>query len=252
MVTKWGLLMNQKTAIQPTKTSFYSGLKSAVPIALGYIPIAIAFGLLAKSSGIPDYIAMLMSLIVFAGASQFVGINLIALGTNPWEIILTTFILNLRHLLMSASLSRRIDAQTSIPWRSSIAFGVTDETFSMASLQKEGRLSKYYLIALNLLAFLAWNIGTWVGLFLAAGLPESLQASMGIALYAMFIGLLIPAIKGSFPVLVVVVISITIHTLLCWASLTADLSTGWKLVISAIFAALIASWIFPEGVTRNE
>ncbi len=244
--------MNSNAATQSPKISFYSGLKAAVPIALGYIPIAIAFGLLAKSSGIPDYIAMLMSLIVFAGASQFVGINLIALGTNPWEIILTTFILNLRHLLMSASLSRRIDTKTSIPWRSSIAFGVTDETFSMASLQKEVHLSKYYLFALNLLAFLAWNIGTWAGLFLATGLPESLQASMGIALYAMFIGLLIPAIKGSFPILVVAVISITIHTLLCWASLTADLSTGWKLVISAIFAALIASWIFPEGVTRSE
>jgi len=244
--------MNPTAATHAPKMNLYSGLKAAVPIALGYIPIAIAFGLLAKSSGIPDFIAMLMSLIVFAGASQFVGINLIALGTNPWEIILTTFILNLRHLLMSASLSRRIDAQISIPWRSSIAFGVTDETFSVASIHKEAYLSKYYLIALNLLAFLAWNVGTWVGLFVATGLPESLQASMGIALYAMFIGLLIPALKGSPPVLAVVVISITIHTILCWASITADLSTGWKLVISAVLAALIASWIFPEGVTRNE
>lgn len=244
--------MNSKSSTLPWKENLSRGFKAAVPIALGYIPIGMAFGLLAKSSGIPDFVAMLMSFIVFAGASQFVGISLIALGTNPWEVVLTTFILNLRHLLMSASLSRRIETHTSLAWRSILAFGVTDETFSMASLQKDSHLSQYFLLALNFLAFFAWNVGTWIGLFLASGLPESVQASMGIALYAMFIGLLIPALKGSVPVLVVVVISITVHSLLCWTSLTADFSTGWKLIISAILAALAAAWIYPEGVGRNE
>ncbi|KUG03477.1 branched-chain amino acid transporter [hydrocarbon metagenome] len=228
------------------------GLKASVPIAVGYIPIAITFGLVAKSSGIPDHIALLMSFIVFAGASQFVGVNLIALGTNPWEIILTTFILNLRHFLMSASLSIRIDPSVSSAWRCLMAFGVTDETFTVASLQKDKILSPYFIVALNMLAFLAWNAGTWAGIFLASGLPASLQASMGIALYAMFIGLLVPALKESRPILLVVLISIGINSALSWMPLSADLSAGWRIIFSTISAAFAAAIIFPAGTGRQE
>ncbi len=223
------------------------GVKASIPIAVGYIPIAITFGLVAKSSGIPDYIALLMSFIVFAGASQFVGVSLIALGTNPWEIVLTTFILNLRHFLMTASLAMRIDPSVSKAWRCLIAFGVTDETFSMASLQKDKLLSPFFIVALNMLAFLAWNTGTWAGIFLASGLPASLQASMGIALYAMFIGLLVPALKESRPVLLVVLMSIGINSALSWLPLSAGLSAGWRIILSTVLAALTAALIFPEG-----
>ncbi len=233
---------------------FLQGLKASIPIAVGYLPIAITFGLVAKSSGIPDYIALLMSFIVFAGASQFVGVNLIALGTNPWEIILTTFILNLRHFLMSASLSMRIDASVSRAWRYLMAFGVTDETFSVASLQKDQLLSPLFIVALNMLAFLAWNAGTWMGIFLASGLPSALQASMGIALYAMFIGLLVPALKESYPILIVVLISIGINSALSWIPMSAGLSAGWRIILSTILAALTATVIFPEGAggLKNE
>jgi len=231
---------------------FYRGIKTAVPIAVGYIPIAITFGLVAKSSGIPDYISVLMSFMVFAGASQFVGVNLIAMGTSPWEIVFTTFILNLRHFLMTASLSLRLEPGVSKAWRSLLAFGITDETFTVASLQEDELLSKYFIIGLNLLAFLAWNAGTWVGIFLGSALSASLQASMGIALYAMFIGLLVPALKNSRSVILVVIIAIGIHSALCWIPVCAGLSTGWKIIISTITAAFAVSCIYPEGVSDND
>lgn len=226
---------------------FLHGLKASIPIAVGYIPIAITFGLIAKSAGIPDYITLLMSFLVFAGASQFVGVNLIALGTNPWEIILTTFILNLRHLLMSASLSMRIDASVSKAWRYLLAFGITDETFSVASLQKASVLSPWFIIALNMMAYAAWTLGTGVGIFLASGLPAPLQASMGIALYAMFIGLLVPSLKNSRPVFLVVILSMTISFALSWMPLTQTISAGWKIIISTMIAALAAAIIYPQG-----
>ncbi|HEX7057336.1 MAG TPA: AzlC family ABC transporter permease, partial [Bacilli bacterium] len=171
---------------------FLAGLKSGIVIALGYIPIAIAFGLLADASGISRQATVLMSLTVFAGASQFVGINMMALGAAGWEVVMTTFILNLRHFLMTASLSQKIE--TGIPRYvlCLIAFGVTDETFSMASLRKGGRLPAAFLLGLNLVAFAAWNFGTWLGLLAGANLPQALQSSLGISLYAMFIGLLVP------------------------------------------------------------
>jgi len=226
--------------------TFKAGLTSGIPIAIGYIPIAIAFGLLAESTGMPSYATVLMSFIVFAGASQFVGVNLLALGAGYPEIILTTFILNSRHFLMSASLSQKVDQKASKKWLSLIAFGVTDETFMVASLRQEEKLSPSFLFGINLIAFSSWNIGTWIGVFLGAGLPASVQSSMGIALYVMFIGLLIPAIKKSRPYLLITIIAIIISSILHWIPLFSSLSSGWSIIITAILAALIGALLFPK------
>lgn len=231
-----------------TSLTFTAGLKAGIPIAVGYIPIAIAFGLLAKSAGIPNYISLLMSLAIFAGASQFVGVNLIALGANPWEIIMTTFILNLRHFLMTAAISQRIEPGTSKKWMALLAFGITDETFSVASLRREQKFSPKFVFGLNLIAFSAWNAGTWIGVFLATGIPESLKTSMGIALYAMFIGLLVPSLKKSRPVFKIALLAVAVNSLLHWAPVFNNLSTGWGIIISTVFASFIGAIIFPKGV----
>lgn len=94
------------------RMDFLRGVKSGMPIAIGYIPIAVAFGLLARSQDIPNFVSLLMSLVIYAGASQFIGINLFVLGTSFGEIVITTFLLNLRHFLMSATLSQRIESKT--------------------------------------------------------------------------------------------------------------------------------------------
>jgi len=231
-------------------SSFIKGLKAAIPIAVGYIPIAITFGLVAKSAGIPNCISMLMSFIVFAGSSQFVAVNLITLGANTWEIVFTTFIINLRHLLMTASLSQRIDSRISKKLRSLIAFGVTDETFTVTSLCETKLIDTGFILGLNFLAFISWQTGTWIGIFLAAGLPASLKTSMGIALYAMFIGLIVPPLRDSKPVLIVVLLAILIHSILCWAPLSSSISSGWKIIIATVTAALTATVIFPQGVKQ--
>lgn len=226
---------------------FVEGCKAAVPIAIGYIPIGITFGLLAKAAGIPNYVTVMMSLIIFAGASQFVGINLIALGTGYIEIILTTFILNLRHLLMSASLSQKVTAGTPKSILALLSFGVTDETFSVASFRSETTLKPEFLAGLNLLAYSAWNLGTWLGFFLAAGLPDTIKSSMGIALYVMFIGLLVPSCRKSRATLVIALLAMAMHYSLQYIPATADLSTGLKIVITTVITALIGAVVFPEG-----
>ncbi|WCK55807.1 AzlC family ABC transporter permease [Aneurinibacillus sp. Ricciae_BoGa-3] len=223
------------------------GIKAGIPIAVGYVPIAIAFGLLAKSSGLPNYVSLLMSLFIFAGASQFVGANLIALGASFGEIILTTFILNLRHFLMTASISQRIESGTAKKWMALLAFGVTDETFTVAALRAESKLGRKFVLGLNFTAFAAWNVGTWAGVFLASGLPDSIKTSMGIALYSMFIGLLLPSMKKSRPILMVAMASVSIHSILHWLPLFSSLSTGWSIIISTILAAAAGAIIFPGG-----
>lgn len=236
---------NSKTTVTLT---LVEGLKAGIPIAVGYVPIAIAFGLLAKSADIPNHITILMSLVIFAGASQFVGVTLIASGVTAWEIVLTTFIINLRHLLMSASLSRRIEKSRQPGLMPLLAFGITDETFSVASFRKEPLISPQFVLALNFLAFFAWNIGTWIGIFLAGGLPGIIKDSMGIALYAMFIGLLVPSLKNSRPVLVVSLVALAAHSLLDWVPLFSGLSAGWGIIISTLAGAAAGAFIFPGGI----
>lgn len=227
-------------------SAFGSGCQAAIPIAIGYLPIGITFGLLAKSAGIPDHITLLMSLVIFAGASQFVGINLLAIGAGLGEIVLTTFVLNLRHLLMSASLAPKVDPRTSKYYVALLSFGLTDETFTVASFREEAELKKEFLLGLNLLAFIAWNAGTWMGVFLAAGLPLSIKTSMGIALYAMFIGLLVPACQKSRPALLIALLAMAIHSLLYYPPLFRGLSLGLKIVITTVITALAGAIMFSE------
>lgn len=229
-----------------SQSAFINGLKASIPIAIGYIPIGITFGLLARAAGIPNYITIMMSLIIFAGASQFVGVNLMALGTGFGEIILTTFILNLRHLLMSASLSQKIVPGISKGILALLAFGVTDETFTVASFRNESQLKPEFLAGLNLLAFSAWNVGTWLGVFLAAGLPETIKNSIGVALYVMFIGLLVPSCRRSRATMIIALLAMAVHSLLHYLPWSASLSTGLMIVITTIATALAGAILFPE------
>ncbi|WP_106766490.1 AzlC family ABC transporter permease [Paenibacillus faecalis] len=232
---------------------FQLGLKAGIPVAIGYMPIAMTFGLLAKTSDIPISVAIMMSLLVYAGASQFIGINLMAAGVANWEIIITTFILNLRHFFMTASLSQRIPARVSKKWSALLSFGVTDETFSVASTQGSRELHPSFVLGLNAIAFAAWNIGSWIGIFLSSGLPESVQSSMGIALYAMFIGLIIPSLKKSRPVIWICLLAIGIHSVFYWIiPKYINMSAGWSIIITTILASAIGALLFPNGGDTNE
>lgn len=222
-----------------------SGLRAGLVIALGYIPVAVTFGLLAHAAGLPSVYAALMSLIVYAGASQFIGLNMMSLGASVPEIVMTTFIVNIRHFLMSAALAGRIAPGAPRRTLGLIAFGVTDESFAVASMQG-GTLGTRYMLALNFTAFAAWNAGTWIGLAAGAALPQALQQSMGISLYAMFIGLLLPALRRSKPAAVVAAVSMGMGALLTWAEPFAGLSSGWIVLISALAASTAGALIYPQ------
>ena len=222
------------------------GMKAGISIGVGYIPIAITFGLLARAAGVPNSISIMMSLFVYAGASQFVGVNLLALHTGYWEIILTTFILNFRHFLMSASISQRIEKGLSKPWMAVLAFGITDESFAVASLQKEEQLNPWFLLGLNVVGYSAWNVGTWLGVFLGTALPDSVQTSMGIALYAMFIGLLVPAARETRAIFHISMLAVLLHGIFHWTPGLEVISTGWKIVMTTILASAAGAVLYKE------
>ena len=171
------------------RTAYIAGL----PIVVGYFPIAMAFGLLAKNTGLSIIDASLTSLLVYAGASQFMALDLIAGGVGAGSIILATFLLNLRHMMMSASLSVSLKEDTK-PFLPIVGFGITDETFSVLSFNKE-KLHLAYVLTVCAMAYASWNLGTISGYLVGEVLPPSLQTALGLGLYGLFAALLFPSFK---------------------------------------------------------
>jgi 4-azaleucine resistance transporter AzlC len=219
-----------------------TGIKYGLPIAAGYFPVAVSFGLTAVSSGLEPWLAVLMSLIVFAGASQFVGAGLFGLGVGGWEIVLATFVLNFRHFLMSSSLSRRVDENAGKAQTALAAFGVTDETFAVASMSKEQKLKIPYLYGLNFTAYTAWCSGTLVGVLAGSFLNDAIKQSLTFGLYALFIGLLVPEMKRTRPAVTSAFSAMAVNGLLYFQPFF-NLGSGWMIVTATVAGALVAALI---------
>lgn len=224
-----------------TKQNIKAGLIAGFPIVIGYFPVAMAFGILSKTIGISLTQSFLFSVFVYAGASQFMALNLLSLGVGINEIILTTLLVNFRHFLMSASFATKItrDMKKYIPF---IAFGITDEVFSVASFEKE-ELTKEFMLSLQITSYLSWIAGTVFGYLVGEVLPTIVKASMGIALYAMFAAILIPEAKKSTKILILALSSGIINSLLNYLKI---LPQGWNLVAAIISVSALGAFIFRD------
>ncbi len=172
------------------------GAKRALPIVLGYVPIGFAYGVLAGKSGLSETNTLLMSLIVFAGSAQFIAVGLFASGTGPAAIILTTFVVNLRHMLMAASLAPYLSA-----WKKRylafFSYQLTDETFALHS-SAAGKMNECRLevLSLNMTAQVSWVLGTALGVVASGLISDIKPLGLDYALAAMFIGLLVGQCKS--------------------------------------------------------
>lgn len=223
---------------------FYYGFKKGIPIALGYIPVSFTFGLMAVSGGLPAWMAVFISMSNLTSAGQFAGTNLILLNSGYLEIALTTFIINIRYMLMSLSLTQRLDQSMTLPRRLLIGFGVTDETFLVASMEW-GKLSFPFLLGLISGPFLGWTFGTALGALISSSLPAALSNAMGIALYGMFIAIIIPPAKKSKPVLLIIVVSVAVVCILRYIPMFKNISSGFRVVIATFIAAGAGAFLFP-------
>jgi 4-azaleucine resistance transporter AzlC len=215
------------------------GLRAGLPIAVGYLPVAITFGILARQTGLSITEAAGMSLIVYAGASQFMSLPLIAGGSSAAAIALATFVLNLRHFLMSASLSQKM--RVSRGAAAGLGLWVTDETFVVATL--DGRPTPWYFAGLGAAAYTAWAAGTVIGSAAAPLVPRLLSDAMGVGLYAMFVAILVPAVRTGWRNALIAVFG----ALIAWGLglVLPALPFGWR-IITAILAASAVGLAFPE------
>ncbi|TEB06967.1 Inner membrane protein YgaZ [Pelotomaculum schinkii] len=236
---------------QKEVAQFRLGLMQGLSIFLGYLPAAVAFGVLGASTGLSYFQVAAMSAWVYAGASQFMGLNLLQSGVSVPEIILATFVLNLRHVLMSTVLSKRIQGNRAL--KGLLSFGITDETFVLTTIgssvgtgseETVREITAARFAGVAVIAYSGWVTGTVFGTVFADILPQIAMKSMGISIYAMFIALLVPSMKKSGRVAMISLLGGALN----WILLSElKLSTGWSVVAATMLASACGALCYKEG-----
>lgn len=225
---------------------FKRGFKDGLAICLGYVPIAFAFGVAATKLGFKFWLSEFMGALVYTASGQFSLLNLIQGGEELlFTYALTIFVVNCRYILLSLSLSQRLDKNMGVLERMAFGFFNTDEIFAVAN-GREGKLQAPYLFGIATLPFFGWTLGTAAGCLFTNIMPASVSAAMGIIVYAMYLAIVIPPAKTSKPIAFVLLISTIISVLLeCNPLVRGALSPGWIIIICAVATSLIGAIFFP-------
>lgn len=231
------------------KNEFINGIKDGVPICLGYFSVSMAFGISAVMSGLPAWSAVLISLTNLTSAGQFAGVNIMISAGRLIELTLTTLIINMRYFLMSLSVSQKIDEKMTLSQRFAVSFGITDEIFAV-SMRHNRPLTFMYMTGLILTPLIGWTCGSAVGAFATSVMPPILSSSMGIALYGMFIAIIIPPARNSGRVLTAVLMAVAASALFAFIPVLNTLSAGWTIIIITVLVSGICATLFP--VTEQE
>lgn len=227
------------------KSDFLQGIRDGIPICLGYFSVSAAFGITAVRSGMPLWAAVMISLTNVTSAGQFAGVNLMVAGGSMMEIAMTTLIINIRYFLMSLSVSQKVESKMSMKKRLAVAFGITDEIFAV-SMQRPKELTAAYMAGLILTPVLGWTGGTFVGGAATQLMPQSLSSAMGIALYGMFIAIIIPPAREQKSVLFTVLLAVAVSVAFSCLPVLKNLSSGWVIILITILVSGIAAWLFPR------
>lgn len=226
------------------QSDFSKGVCNGLPVALGYIPLSFSFGTIAISGGYNFIVPTIMSMLSFTGAGQMAGIQMMIQAASLVSIFLVNLVINARYLVMSLSMNNKITEDMSFGKRMFIAFGMTDENFSVASLYT-GRLSFGFFAGLMLTSYSGWVLGTLIGAVLMQIMPPIIQEALSVTIYAMFCGLLLPSIKKDNAVALIAFISIAISCMFWFIPVLAGLPSGINIIVPTVIAAAIGAWLFP-------
>ncbi len=230
-----------------TQNSFRKGLLDGIPIGIGYLSVSFAFGIMAVTCGLSPLEALLISMTNLTSAGQLAGAPIIAAGGSLVELAMTQLIINLRYSLMSVALSQKLDSKVKWPHRFLIAFGNTDEIFAV-STSNDGHITQRYFYGLMLIPWIGWSSGTIIGALAGAALPDVITSSLGVAIYAMLIAVVVPKAKTHLPTALCVLVSITLASLFRYLPVLSSFSEkygGFVIIICAVAASLIFAVLCP-------
>ena len=223
---------------------FLKGVKHGLPIGLGYLSVSFAFGMQCAGNGLTVLQALLISMTNLTSAGQLAGLQVMIAGSSLIEMALTQFIINLRYALMGLSLSQKLGPTMNTPRRMFFAFANTDEIFAVASSQPE-KLHHHYLYGLMTMPYIGWSLGTFLGAAAGAVLPEFVNNALGIAIYGMFIAIVIPPARKEKAVAVVALAAIAVSLIFNYLPVLSSVSGGFVVIICAVVAATLGAILFP-------
>ena len=227
-----------------TLNEYRVGVKTGLPVGMGYFSVSFGFGAMAAAQGIKALDAALISMSNLTSAGQFAGLTLIVAAATLWEMVLTQLVINSRYALMSLALSQRMGERIGFLPRLLIAFFNTDEIFALAMAREEA-LTVPFMLGLGTLPFIGWTGGTLFGALAGSALPVNIRAALGVMLYGMFIAIVVPPAKKEKPVLVTVILALVLSCLFTWLPQLKAVSAGISIVICTVGAAAVCAWLFP-------
>lgn len=224
-------------------SSFIRGVKAGIPIGLGYLSVSFTFGIMAVSYGFKWWQAVLISMVTVTSAGQFSGIGTMLHPGQYIEMLVSQLTINVRYSFMAISLSQKTDEKFRGIWRWLFGFMITDEIFAVASMEKA--VSRSFFAGLMTTPYLGWTLGTLVGALLGNILPQRLMSALGLAIYGMFVAIVMPGMKESKAVVLVVLLAVGLSSLFYYVPVLSQVSSGLAISICAIAAALVGAVFFP-------
>ena len=231
------------------QADFQRGLMAGIPIGLGYLSVSFTFGILAVMYGLTWWQALLISMLTVTSAGQFAGIDQMRIPGMYLPMFLSQITINIRYSFMSISLSQKVSRYFTPFWRFVFSFFVTDEIFAVATKEKE--VSRSFFAGLILLPYLGWSLGTLFGALLGNILPQFLLSAFGVALYGMFIAIVVPDMKGNKAITIVVFVAILFSCLFYYVPFLKKIPSGITISICAISAAALGAFLFPVPGERS-
>ncbi len=235
------------------KKIFLKGFTDGIPICLGYLSVGFAFGIFAVESGLSVLESLFISMTNVTSAGQLAGVPIITGGGTLIELAITQFIINLRYSLMSVSLSQKFDKTVRFSDRFPFAFINTDEVFAVA-VNKQGKVGRTYMYGLIIPPFLGWSLGTLLGAAAGNIFPAVIISALGVAIYGMFIAILIPQAKSSRACFWCIILSVALGCIFKYLPLLNTVPQGFVIIICAVAASTIFAIIAPVemGAKGNE
>ena len=224
-------------------SDFLYGMKKGIPIGLGYFAVSFSFGVMAVKGITPLY-AVIISATNLTSSGQYAGVNLIMEKAPYIELFLTLLLINIRYSLMSLSLTQKLDRSIPIGIKLLIGFGITDEIYAV-SITDSHKITAKYMFGLITLPFIGWVSGTAVGAFGSQFFNQDLLSAMGIALYAMFIAIIIPDARQNKPIFLVILVAVLLSCGFYYIPVIKEIGLGFKIIISTVIAALVGAIFFP-------
>lgn len=223
---------------------FSEGVKDGLPIGIGYFAVSFSFGIAGVKFLTWPFVT-LISATNLTSAGQFAGLQIMASAAGTLlEMAIATFFINLRYSLMAISLSQKVSGNFGFSKRVLLGMGITDEIYAVA-MSKEGKVNPLYFLGLCVLPYIGWSLGTFSGAFSGGVLPAVVTNALGVALYGMFIAIVVPPAKQDKSVLIAVLIAIALSLAFHYLPVLSEVSFGFAIIICAVIASLICAWFFP-------